>query len=55
MPRLSKRRLRSWPITAPKKLSGQFIMDTHTHFLRDDTRLTNFVRMREAVGKSSWE
>jgi uncharacterized protein len=37
-----------------KKLSGQFIMDTHTHFLRDDTRLTNFVRMREAVGKSGW-
>jgi predicted TIM-barrel fold metal-dependent hydrolase len=37
-----------------RKLSGQFIMDTHTHFLRDDTRLTNFVRMREAVGRSGW-
>src|ERR1700757_5195397 len=23
-----------------KGLSGQFVMDTHTHFLRDDTRLT---------------
>jgi hypothetical protein len=30
-------------------LKGQFIMDMHTHFLRDDTRLENFVRSREAV------
>lgn len=35
-------------------LSGQFIMDMHTHFLRDDTRLTGFVRMREAVGRQGW-
>ncbi len=35
-------------------LKDQFIMDMHTHFLRDDTRLTSFVRMREAVGKSGW-
>jgi hypothetical protein len=35
-------------------LSGQFIMDTHTHFLRDDTRLMGFVKMREAVGKAGW-
>jgi len=35
-------------------LKGQFIMDMHTHFLRDDTRLSNFVRSREAVGKASW-
>jgi predicted TIM-barrel fold metal-dependent hydrolase len=35
-------------------LSGQFIMDMHTHFLRDDTRLENFVRGREAVGKAGW-
>ncbi len=35
-------------------LSRQFIMDVHTHFLRDDTRLQNFVRAREAVGKSGW-
>ncbi len=35
-------------------LKGQFIMDMHTHFLRDDTRLTNFVRAREAVGKAGW-
>jgi len=37
-----------------KALSGQFVMDTHTHFLRDDTRLTGFVKMREAVGKAGW-
>jgi predicted TIM-barrel fold metal-dependent hydrolase len=35
-------------------LKGQFIMDMHTHFLRDDTRLTSFVNMRAAVGKSGW-
>jgi hypothetical protein len=37
-----------------KGLAGQFIMDMHTHFLRDDTRLENFVRSREAVGKAGW-
>ena len=37
-----------------KALAGQFIMDMHTHFLRDDTRLENFVRSREAVGKAGW-
>ena len=37
-----------------KGLAGQFIMDMHTHFLRDDTRLSNFVRSREAVGKAGW-
>ncbi|MGE0626262.1 MAG: amidohydrolase family protein [Hyphomicrobiaceae bacterium] len=35
-------------------LKDQFIMDMHTHFLRDDTRLKNFVRAREAVGKAGW-
>jgi predicted TIM-barrel fold metal-dependent hydrolase len=35
-------------------LKQQFIMDMHTHFLRDDTRLTGFVNMREAVGKAGW-
>jgi predicted TIM-barrel fold metal-dependent hydrolase len=35
-------------------LSQQFIMDMHTHFLRDDTRLNTFVRIREAVGKAGW-
>jgi predicted TIM-barrel fold metal-dependent hydrolase len=37
-----------------KSLSGQFIMDTHTHFLRDDTRLSGFVAQRAAVGKAGW-
>lgn len=35
-------------------LQGQDVFDAHTHFLRDDTRLTNFVAMRAAVGKSGW-
>jgi predicted TIM-barrel fold metal-dependent hydrolase len=35
-------------------LKDQFIMDMHTHFLRDDTRLEGFVRGREAVGKAGW-
>jgi len=37
-----------------RALSGQFIMDMHTHFLRDDTRLEGFIRAREAVGKAGW-
>src|SRR5437870_2520384 len=35
-------------------LKDQFIMDMHTHFLRDDTRITTFVDMRNAVGKAGW-
>lgn len=35
-------------------LSGQFIMDMHTHFLRDDTRLEGFVRLRESVAAQGW-
>lgn len=35
-------------------LRKQFIMDMHTHFLRDDTRLDSFVSMRESVGKAGW-
>ncbi len=35
-------------------LKDQFIMDMHTHFLRDDTRITSFVDMRKAVGKAGW-
>src|SRR5262245_19642126 len=35
-------------------LKDQFIMDMHPHFLPDDTRLENFVRSREAVGKAGW-
>ena len=35
-------------------MSGQMVIDGHTHFLRDDTRLMGFVRGREAVGKFGW-
>ena len=35
-------------------LSGQFVMDMHTHFLRDDTKLTQFVRLRESVSAQGW-
>jgi hypothetical protein len=35
-------------------LSSQFVIDGHTHFLRDDTRLTGFLKGREAVGKAGW-
>jgi predicted TIM-barrel fold metal-dependent hydrolase len=34
--------------------SGQFIIDGHTHFLRDDTKITGFVAQRTAVGKAGW-
>jgi len=37
-----------------KALSGQFIMDMHTHFLRDDTRIQTFLNQRLAVGKAGW-
>src|ERR1700694_4847825 len=37
-----------------KKLSGQFIMDMHTHFLRPGTRIQTFVNQRQAVGKAGW-
>ena len=32
-------------------LSGQMVIDGHTHFLRDDTRLMGFVKGRESVGQ----
>ena len=35
-------------------LAKQFVMDTHTHFLRDDTHVEIFVKMRAAVGKAGW-
>jgi len=34
-----------------KALSSQFVMDTHTHFLRDDTRIQTFVLQRQAVAR----
>src|SRR5438093_10926664 len=35
-------------------LSKQFVMDCHTHFLRDDPRIMTFVRQRQAAGKAGW-
>lgn len=35
-------------------LSGQMVIDGHTYFLRDDTRLMGFVKAREAVGQFGW-
>jgi hypothetical protein len=37
-----------------RALSGQFIMDMHTHFLRDDTRLAGFVKLRQSVAAQGW-
>ena len=45
------------PAMAQERANGlrnQFIMDMHTHFLRDDTRLQAFADMRNAVGKAGW-
>ena len=35
-------------------LKDQLILDMHTHFLRDDTRITTFLDMRKAVGQAGW-
>ena len=35
-------------------LKGQFIMDMHTHFLREGTPIKTFVAQRETVGKAGW-
>lgn len=37
-----------------KALKNQFIMDMHTHFLRDDTPIKTFVAQRATVGKLGW-
>src|SRR3978361_1336440 len=45
------------PAMAQERASAfkdQFIMDMHTHFLRDDTRINTFAEMRNAVGKAGW-
>ncbi|MFM8990251.1 MAG: amidohydrolase, partial [Alphaproteobacteria bacterium] len=36
------------------QLRDEYVMDVHTHFRRDDTRLEGFARAREAVGKAGW-
>jgi uncharacterized protein len=35
-------------------LKDQLVFDMHTHFLRDDTRITTFLDMRKAVGQAGW-
>jgi uncharacterized protein len=35
-------------------MSGQFIIDVHTHFLRPGTRIQTFVNQRKAVGQAGW-
>ena len=35
-------------------LKKQFVMDMHTHFLREGTPIRAFVAQREAVGKAGW-
>jgi predicted TIM-barrel fold metal-dependent hydrolase len=35
-------------------LKGQFVMDMHTHFLREGTPIRTFVAQRETVGKAGW-
>lgn len=37
-----------------KALKNQFVMDMHTHFLRDDTPIKTFVAQRATVGKLGW-
>ena len=37
-----------------RRLSGQFIMDMHTHFLRPGTRIKTFINQRNAVGRAGW-
>src|SRR5215469_6434077 len=48
-PRLPRRRRRR-----ADALKDQLILDMHTHFLRDDTRITTFLDMPKAVGQSGW-
>ena len=35
-------------------LKNQFVMDMHTHFLREGTPIRTFVAQRETVGKAGW-
>jgi hypothetical protein len=37
-----------------RKYSDEFVCDIHTHFLRDDTRLTLFVKVREWTGRAGF-
>ena len=58
-PRRPRPRASSSPQARADGLKDQFIMDVHTHFLRDDTRLEGFVRGRgkplaRPAGTPSW-
>jgi len=35
-------------------LKDQLILDMHTHFLRDDTRVTTFLQTRKAIAQLGW-
>jgi hypothetical protein len=35
-------------------LKGQFVMDMHTHYLREGTPIRSFVAQRESVGRAGW-
>src|SRR5438105_1063239 len=37
-----------------QKYSEEFVCDLHTHFLRDDTRLTIFAQLREWTGRAGF-
>jgi len=37
-----------------RKYADEFVCDIHTHFLRDDTRLTLFVKVREWTGRAGF-
>jgi uncharacterized protein len=37
-----------------RKYAAEFVCDLHTHFLRDDTRLTIFVKLREFTGQAGF-
>ena len=44
---------RSTSICRADTLKDQFIVDRHTHFLRDYTRITQFVAVRITVGTAA--
>jgi uncharacterized protein len=35
-------------------LKDQLVLDMHTHFLRDDTRITTFLETRKAIANAGW-
>ncbi len=45
---------RDMALQRAQSLKDQFVMDCHTHFLRDDTRIKVFIGLRETIGKAGW-